>query len=227
MTEPSAHRLAVRRSAHPERRHRRWRSSSPSRSSRSAASTGGSARCWARRCWPLRCPLAPPGCSRVLTSERPGFEAAEALVQLVAMLITGFAAVLYAMNRDGTQVAGLDTRVDAIYFTVTVLSTVGFGDIHATSQCGPGRGHDPDRLRPDLPGRGRPRVRRRREDGSGQEADPRPGGRLEQPAVACDADGIVSISRGELLVDVLDVGLDRVGRHEERSRDLGVPHPGR
>ncbi len=71
---------------------------------------------------------------RVLTSERPGFEAAEALVLLVAMLITGFAAVLYALNRDGTQIAGLDTRVDAIYFTVTVLSTVGFGDIHATSQ---------------------------------------------------------------------------------------------
>lgn len=80
-------------------------------------------------------PLAVSRLRRVLTSDRPGFEAAEALVQLVAMLITGFAAVLYAMNRNGTQLAGLDTRVDAIYFTVTVLSTVGFGDIHATSQA--------------------------------------------------------------------------------------------
>jgi len=59
----------------------------------------------------------------------------EALVQIVAMLVVGFAAVLYAMNRDGTQVSGLDTRVDAIYFTVTTLSTVGFGDIHAASQA--------------------------------------------------------------------------------------------
>jgi MFS-type transporter involved in bile tolerance (Atg22 family) len=80
-------------------------------------------------------PLAVSRLRRVLTSDRPGFEAAEALVQLVAMLITGFAAVLYAMNRNGTQLSGLDTRVDAVYFTVTVLSTVGFGDIHATSQA--------------------------------------------------------------------------------------------
>jgi hypothetical protein len=79
-------------------------------------------------------PLALSRLQRVLNSERPGFEAAEALVQLLAMLLTGFAAVLYAMNRDGTQVTGLDTRVDAIYFTVTVMSTVGFGDIHAASQ---------------------------------------------------------------------------------------------
>jgi len=79
-------------------------------------------------------PLAISRLRRVLSADRPGFEAAEALVQLVAMLITGFAAVLYAMNRNGTQLAGLDTRVDAVYFTVTVLSTVGFGDIHATSQ---------------------------------------------------------------------------------------------
>ena len=39
------------------------------------------------------------------------------------------------MNRDGTQVAGLATRVDAVYFTVTTLSTVGYGDIHAISQA--------------------------------------------------------------------------------------------
>ena len=39
------------------------------------------------------------------------------------------------MNRDGSQVTGLDTRIDAIYFAVTVMSTVGFGDIHASSQA--------------------------------------------------------------------------------------------
>jgi voltage-gated potassium channel len=80
-------------------------------------------------------PLSLSRLRKVLTSDRPGFEAAEALTQLVTMLITGFAAVLYAMNRDGTQVSGLDTRVDAVYFTVTTLSTVGFGDIHASSQA--------------------------------------------------------------------------------------------
>lgn len=80
-------------------------------------------------------PLAILRLHKVLASERPGFEAAEALVQLVTMLITGFAAVLYTMNHDGTQVKGLSTRVDAVYFTVTTLSTVGYGDIHATSQA--------------------------------------------------------------------------------------------
>jgi hypothetical protein len=83
----------------------------------------------------LTVPLALHRLRKVLTSDRPGFEAAEALVQLAAMLITGFAAVLYTMNRDGTQVTGLDTRIDAIYFTVTTVSTVGYGDIHATSQA--------------------------------------------------------------------------------------------
>lgn len=134
MTEPSAHRLAVRRSL--------------IRSTVTIAVLVG-----AFALLPLRgddwwigalvgtlllattVPVAIRRLRKVLTSERPGFEAAEALVTLVTMLITGFAAVLYAMNRDGTQVTGLETRVDAIYFTVTVLSTVGFGDIHATSQA--------------------------------------------------------------------------------------------
>lgn len=80
-------------------------------------------------------PLAVVRLRRVLASERPGFEASEALIQLLTMLITGFAAVYYAMNRDGTQLTSLDTRVDAVYFTVTTLSTVGFGDVAATSQA--------------------------------------------------------------------------------------------
>lgn len=80
-------------------------------------------------------PLAVHRVRKVLGSERPVVEAFEALVQLLAMLVTGFGAVLYALNRDGDQMAGLDTRLDAIYFTVTTLSTVGFGDIHASSQA--------------------------------------------------------------------------------------------
>jgi hypothetical protein len=71
---------------------------------------------------------------RVLASDRPLVEAIEALVLMLAMLITGFGAVYFAMNRDGRQISGLDTRLDAIYFTVTTLATVGFGDIAAASQ---------------------------------------------------------------------------------------------
>lgn len=71
---------------------------------------------------------------RVARSERPVVEAAAALVQVLFVLVAGFAATYYALNHDGTQVAGLETRIDALYFTVTTLSTVGFGDVVAVGQ---------------------------------------------------------------------------------------------
>lgn len=71
---------------------------------------------------------------RVLASERPGFEAVEALVQLLSMLVIGFAGVYFAMNHAGNQLVGLETRVDAVYFTVVTLATVGFGDVHPVGQ---------------------------------------------------------------------------------------------
>jgi voltage-gated potassium channel len=70
----------------------------------------------------------------VLVSERPLVEAAEALVVLLTMLLVGFAALYYAMDRLHGQFSGLDTRLDSMYFTVTTLSTVGFGDITAIGQ---------------------------------------------------------------------------------------------
>ena len=69
----------------------------------------------------------------LLTSDQPMIDVAEVLVTLLGLLVTGFAAIYYAMDRNGTQFAGLANRVDSIYFTVTTLSTVGFGDITATS----------------------------------------------------------------------------------------------
>jgi voltage-gated potassium channel len=80
-------------------------------------------------------PLAVRRLRRVLASDRPVLEAVEAVVLLLAMLITGFAAMYYAMNDGGDQFAGLGTRIDAIYFTTSTLSTVGFGDVHATGQA--------------------------------------------------------------------------------------------
>jgi hypothetical protein len=70
----------------------------------------------------------------VLVSERPVIEAAEALVVLLTMLLVGFAALYYAMDRSSGEFAGLETKLDSIYFTVTTLSTVGFGDITAVGQ---------------------------------------------------------------------------------------------
>ena len=70
----------------------------------------------------------------VLVSERPVIEAAEALVVLLTMLLVGFAAVYYAVDRLDGQFSELDTRLDSMYFTVTTLATVGYGDITATGQ---------------------------------------------------------------------------------------------
>ena len=70
----------------------------------------------------------------VLVSERPVVEAAEALVVLLTMLLVGFAAVYYAVDRLDGQFSDLETRLDAMYFTVTTLATVGYGDITATGQ---------------------------------------------------------------------------------------------
>ena len=55
---------------------------------------------------------------------------------LLTILMTGFAAVYYGMNHAHDQFRGLDTRIDGIYFTVTTLSTVGYGDITAFGQTG-------------------------------------------------------------------------------------------
>lgn len=72
---------------------------------------------------------------KVLGSDRPVAEALEAVVQLFALLVVGFASIYFAMNRDGTQVEGVETRLDALYFTVTTLATVGFGDLVPVSQA--------------------------------------------------------------------------------------------
>jgi peptidoglycan/LPS O-acetylase OafA/YrhL len=46
-----------------------------------------------------------------------------------------FALTDYAIARsDETQFAGLRTKTDALYFAVTTLATVGFGDVHAQGQ---------------------------------------------------------------------------------------------
>lgn len=80
-------------------------------------------------------PLTLSRLRRVLRSERPIAEAFEAVVQLLTMLVVAFSTLYYAMNREGSQVAGVETRLDALYFTVTTLATVGFGDIVPTSQA--------------------------------------------------------------------------------------------
>jgi voltage-gated potassium channel len=60
----------------------------------------------------------------------------DGLVASVMAVIVVFSLAYYIMaERNPSQIAGLHTRIDALYFTVSTLATVGFGDVHATGQA--------------------------------------------------------------------------------------------
>lgn len=70
----------------------------------------------------------------IAVSEQPVADAVVAIVFLLTLLVLGFAAT-YVVLEDHDQMVGLRTKVDAAYFALTTLSTVGFGDIHAKGQA--------------------------------------------------------------------------------------------
>jgi len=72
---------------------------------------------------------------RIRRSTRPVVDAARAIVLLVTLPVVGFASTYYAIAQHTRgQIDAIETKVDALYFTVTVLSTTGFGDIAPTGQ---------------------------------------------------------------------------------------------
>ncbi len=51
------------------------------------------------------------------------------------MIVPLFALGYYALEQgDPDQFAEMATKTDALYFTMSTLGTVGFGDVHATGQ---------------------------------------------------------------------------------------------
>ncbi len=72
----------------------------------------------------------------IIRSAYPGIRAIEALAVTVPLFVLLFAASYFLMAQDdpGSFSTQTLTRTDALYFTVTVFTTVGFGDITATSQ---------------------------------------------------------------------------------------------
>jgi len=72
---------------------------------------------------------------RVLRSEHAVGDAISALLMTLVTLVLAFAAAYYVFAQHNAEaVTGLSTKLDAFYFEITMLSTVGFGDIHAASQ---------------------------------------------------------------------------------------------
>jgi voltage-gated potassium channel len=73
---------------------------------------------------------------RIIAGSRyPGVRAAEALALVLPFFLLLFASTYFVLERNSaasfTQPL---TRTDALYFTVTVFTTVGFGDITAKSE---------------------------------------------------------------------------------------------
>ena len=58
------------------------------------------------------------------------------LLSVLVVVVLAFALAYFMLNRsDPGQVAGLGTRLDALYFTLTTLVTVGYGDVYPEGQA--------------------------------------------------------------------------------------------
>ena len=98
----------------------------------------------------------------IIKARYPAIRAIEALAATAPLFLLLFAATYYVMAQadlSNFNVHSL-TRTDALYFTVTVFATVGFGDITATTQVGPPHRHRADDPRPGSPRPRDPRVPR-------------------------------------------------------------------
>ncbi len=80
-------------------------------------------------------PWAVRRAQHVLTSEQPVLVAAQSLAIGLTLLIVSFSSIYFVLGSEHEgQVNGIRTKIDALYFTVTILSTVGFGDVTASGQ---------------------------------------------------------------------------------------------
>jgi hypothetical protein len=66
-----------------------------------------------------------------LPNIRPGL----VIPLLMTLSILVFATAYQALAQDAGELVGLDTRLDALYFTVVTLATVGYGDITPHGQA--------------------------------------------------------------------------------------------
>lgn len=72
---------------------------------------------------------------RILRADLPQLRAAEAIGVLVPLFIVLFASIYLGLSTSQAgQFSEVLTHTDSLYFTITVLATVGFGDITAVSQ---------------------------------------------------------------------------------------------
>ena len=71
----------------------------------------------------------------IIGARYPGLRAAEALGVIIPLYLLLFASTYFVMERaSAANFTEPLTRTDALYFSVTVFTTVGFGDIAAKSE---------------------------------------------------------------------------------------------
>ncbi|MFF1872051.1 potassium channel family protein [Kitasatospora herbaricolor] len=70
---------------------------------------------------------------RVAVPDQRGHPGAGILLAVCLSLVV-FSTTYLALSGQEGQFHGIDTRVDALYFTMVTASTVGYGDITATGQ---------------------------------------------------------------------------------------------
>lgn len=59
----------------------------------------------------------------------------QGLLLLLEIVVVAFATAYYMLAESTShQMAGVDTRLDSLYFTIVTMATVGYGDIHAVGQ---------------------------------------------------------------------------------------------
>ena len=66
--------------------------------------------------------------------EKPHTRSGIVIPLLMSLAVLVFSAAYYALSRQPGQFTGLRTRIDALYFTVVTLATVGYGDITPRGQ---------------------------------------------------------------------------------------------
>jgi hypothetical protein len=73
----------------------------------------------------------------VVRARHPAVKAVEALATTAPLFLLLFAAAYFLMAADDPSNFTVETltRTDSLYFTVTIFSTVGFGDISAASEA--------------------------------------------------------------------------------------------
>jgi len=70
------------------------------------------------------------------TATQTGSARLRGLILAVYFAMLFFASAYYLMaTAHPEQIVDLKTRTDALYFTLSILSTVGFGDVHAAGQA--------------------------------------------------------------------------------------------